>query len=187
MSSSNCCFLTCIQISQEAGKVVCCSLLLKNFPQFVVIHTVKGFGIVSKAETYVFLELFCFFDDPTDVDNLISGSSAFCKYSLNICKSTWKESCDKSRQHIKKGETSLYWQRSVESNYCFFSSHVQMWELDLKKAKHQRIDAFLGKLELLIWNLRFVNQNKSEKNNLVYRLYHSKYIFPTHPNWRVHF
>ena len=58
--------------------------LLKNFPQFVVIHTVKGFGAVNKTEVDVFLELFCFFNDPTDVGNLISGSSAFSKSSLNI-------------------------------------------------------------------------------------------------------
>ena len=62
------------------------SHLLKNFPKFIVIHTVKGFGIVNKAEVDVFLELSCFFDDPTDVDNLISGSSAFSKSSLNIWK-----------------------------------------------------------------------------------------------------
>ena len=60
------------------------SHLLKNFPQFVVIHTIKGFGIVIKAEIDVFLELSCFFDDPRDVGNLISGSSAFSKTSLNI-------------------------------------------------------------------------------------------------------
>ena len=60
--------------------------LFKNFPQFVVIYTVKGFGIVNKAEAYVFLELSCFFDDPTDVGNLISGSSAFSKTSLNVWK-----------------------------------------------------------------------------------------------------
>ena len=88
MSSSNCCFLTCIQISQEAGQLVWYSHLLENFPQFVVIHTVKGFGIVSKAEIDVFLELLCFFDDPSDVGNLISGSSAFSKTSLNIWKFT---------------------------------------------------------------------------------------------------
>ena len=82
MSSSNCCFLTCIQISQEACQVVQYSHLFKNFPQFVVIHTVKGFGVVNKAE--VFLELLCFFYGPTDVGNLISGSSAFSKSSLNI-------------------------------------------------------------------------------------------------------
>ena len=64
------------------------SHLLKNFPQFVVIHTVKGFGVVNKVEVDVFLELSCFFDDPGDVGNLISGSSAFSKSSLNICKFT---------------------------------------------------------------------------------------------------
>ena len=84
MSDSNCSFLTRIQVSQEAGKVVCYFHLLKNFPQFVVIHTVKGFGIVNKAEVDVFLELPCLFDDPVDVGNLISGSSAFSKSSLNI-------------------------------------------------------------------------------------------------------
>ena len=86
MSSSNCCFLTYIQISQEAGKVVWYSHLFQNFPQFDVVHTVKGFGIVNKAEVDVFLELSCFFDDPTDVANLISCSSAFSKSSLNIWK-----------------------------------------------------------------------------------------------------
>ena len=86
MSSTNCCFLTCIQISQEAGQVVWHSHLLKNFPQFVVIHTVKGFGVVNKAERDVFLELSCFFNDPADVGNLTSGSSAFSKFSLNIWK-----------------------------------------------------------------------------------------------------
>ena len=84
MSSSNCCFLTCIQISQEADQVVWYSHLLKIFPQFIVIHTVKGFGIVNKAEIDVFLELACFSHDPADVGNLISGSSAFSKSSLNI-------------------------------------------------------------------------------------------------------
>ena len=88
MSSSNCCFLTCIQIFQEAGEVVWYSHLFQNFPQFIVIHTVKGFDIVNKAEKDVFLELSCFFDDPVDVDNLISGSSAFSKTSLNIWKLT---------------------------------------------------------------------------------------------------
>ena len=88
MSSSNCCFLTCIQVCQEAGHVVWYSHLFENFPQFIVIHTVKGFGIVKKAEIDVFLELSCFFDDLADVGNLISGSSAFSKTSLNIWKFT---------------------------------------------------------------------------------------------------
>ena len=77
MSSSNCCFLTCIQVSQEPGQAVWYSHLFQNFPQFIVIHTVKGFDIVNKAEIDVFLELSCFFDDPADVGNLISGSSSF--------------------------------------------------------------------------------------------------------------
>ena len=67
MSSSNSCFLTCIQISQEAGQVVWYSHLFQNFPQFVVIYTVKGFSVINKAEVDVFLELSCFFDDPEDV------------------------------------------------------------------------------------------------------------------------
>ena len=87
-SSSNCCFLTCIQISQEAGQVAWYSHLFQNFPQFIVIHTVKGFSIVNKAEIDVFLELSCFFDDPADVGNLISRSSAFSSTSLNIWKFT---------------------------------------------------------------------------------------------------
>ena len=83
-SSSNCCFLTCIQVSQEAGKVFWYSHLFKNFPQFVVIHIVKDFRVVNEAEVDVFLKFSCFFSDPTHVGNLISGSSAFSKSSLNI-------------------------------------------------------------------------------------------------------
>ena len=86
MSSSNCCFLTYVQISQEVGQVVWYFHLFQNFPQFIVIHAVKGFGIVNKAEVYVLLELSCFFDDPVDIANLISGSSAFSESSLNIWK-----------------------------------------------------------------------------------------------------
>ena len=84
MSGSNRCFLTCMQISQDTGQVVWYFHLLKYFPQFVLIHTVKGFGIVNKAEVNVFLELSCFVDDPVDVGNIISGNSAFSKSSLNI-------------------------------------------------------------------------------------------------------
>ena len=86
MSSSNCCFLTCIHVSQEAGRVIWCSHLFQNFPQVVVSHTVQGFGVVNKAEVDGFLELSCFFYDPVDVNSLISGSSAFSKSSLNIRK-----------------------------------------------------------------------------------------------------
>ena len=87
-SSSNCWFLTCAWISQETGQVVCYSHLSQNFLQFIVIHIVKGFGIVNEAEIDVFLELSCFFHDPTDVGNLVSASSAFSKTSLSIWKFT---------------------------------------------------------------------------------------------------
>ena len=85
---SNCYFLTSIQVLREAGKVVWYSQLFKNFPQFVVNHIVKGVSIVNEAEVDVSLEFPCFFYDPMDVGNLISGSSAFSKTSLNIWKFT---------------------------------------------------------------------------------------------------
>ena len=108
MSSSNCCFLTCIQISQEADQVVWYSHHFKNFPQFAVVHIVRGFGIVSKAEIDVFLELSCFFNDPTDVENLISGSSAFSKSSLNIWKFIWKFGSGTVEDWLKEFGALLY-------------------------------------------------------------------------------
>ena len=81
---SNCCLVTSTQVSQDTVKVVWYSHLSKNFPQFVVIYTVKGFSIVNETEIDVFLEFSCFFYDPMDVGNLISGSSAFPKSSLYI-------------------------------------------------------------------------------------------------------
>ena len=84
MSSSKCFFLTYIQVSQETGKVSWYSHIFKNYPPFVVIHTVKGFSVVNEAEVDVFLELSCFFYDSMNVGNLISGSFAFSKSSLNI-------------------------------------------------------------------------------------------------------
>ena len=81
MSGSNCCLLTCKQISQEAGQEVWYSHLFQNFPQFVVIHIVKDFDVVNEAD--IFLEFSCFFYDLVDGGNLISGSSAFSKSSLN--------------------------------------------------------------------------------------------------------
>ena len=104
MSGSNCCFLTCIQISQEAGKVIWYSPLFKNFPRFFVILTVKGFSIVNEAESDVSLEFFCFFDDPTGVGNLISGSSAFSQSSLYF----WKFSVHVLlKSHLKDSEHYL--------------------------------------------------------------------------------
>ena len=99
-----------MQISQEAGQVFWYSHLFQNFPQFIVIHTVKGFGIVNKAEIDVFLELFCFFDDPEDVGNLISGSSAFSKTNLNI----W---IDGPKENQKKNLTVLLELLELRSDY----------------------------------------------------------------------
>ena len=97
MSSSNCCFLTCIQVSQEAGQVVWYAHLFQNFPQFIVIH--KVLCIVNKAEIdfFFFLELSCFFTDPADVGNLICGSPAI----LEGCNPWWLcHSCLLIRQEI---------------------------------------------------------------------------------------
>ena len=120
MYSSNCCFLTCIQISQEASQVVWYSHLLKNLPQFVVIHTVKGFGVVNKAEVDVFLELSYFFDDPADVDNLISGSSAFSKSSLNIWKFTVHMLLKPSSENVEHYFANVWDECSCAVVWAFF-------------------------------------------------------------------
>ena len=92
MPGSNCCFFTCLQVSQKTGQVVWCSHPLKNFPQFVVIHIVKGVGVVNETEVDVFLELSCFSYDPINVDNLISGSSAFLNPAWTS-ESSWFTYC----------------------------------------------------------------------------------------------
>ena len=84
MSGSNCCILTCMQISQKAVQVIWYSHLFQKFPQFIVIHTVKDFGIVNNVEVDVFSGTLLLFNNSTNVGNLISGSSAFSKVSLNI-------------------------------------------------------------------------------------------------------
>ena len=98
----NCCFLTLIQVSQEAGQVVWDSHLLKNSQQFIVIHTVQGLCIVNEAKVDVFLESSCFFYDLVDVGNLVCGSSAFSKSSLYIWKSSLKPSL-KDFEHYLAG------------------------------------------------------------------------------------
>ena len=96
MSGSYCCFLSCIQVSQETSKVVWYSHLSKNFPQFVVIHRVKGFSMVSEAEVDTFLKFSCFFYHPMDVGNLISGSSAFSKFSsVHVLLKPSLENCER--------------------------------------------------------------------------------------------
>ena len=144
MSSSNCCFLTCIQVSQETGKVVWCSHLLKNFPQFIMIHTVKGFGIVSKAEIDIFLELSCFFDDPMDVGNLISGTSAFFKTSWNIWKFTVHVLLKPGLENLEHYFTSMWDKYSCAIVWAFFGitflwdwsenwTFLALWPLGLEK------------------------------------------------------
>ena len=122
MSSSNCCFLTCIQISQEAGQVVLYSHLFQNFPQFIVIHTVKGFGIGNKAKIDVFLELSCFFDDPSDVGNLMSGSPAFSKTSLNIWKFTVHILLKPGLENFKHHFTSVWDECNCVVVWAFFGN-----------------------------------------------------------------
>ena len=116
MSGSNSCFLICIQISQETGQVVWYSHLFKNFPQFVVIHIVKVFGIVNKAEEDVFLELY----DPTNVGNLISGSSAFFKTSLNIWKFTVHILLKPSLENLEHYITSMWDECNCAVVWTFF-------------------------------------------------------------------
>ena len=115
-SGSNCCFLICIKISEEAGQVVWYCRLFKNFPQFVVIHTVKGFGVVNKAEVDIFLELSCFFDDPVDVGNLQLWNEKML--------APWKKSYDQPRQHIKKQIHYFASKGPYSRSYGFSSSHV---------------------------------------------------------------
>ena len=127
MSSSNCCFLTWMQVSQEAGQVVWYSHLLKNFPQVIVIHTVKGFGIVNKAEIDVFLELSCFFNDPTDGGNLISGSSAFSKFSLSIWKFTVHGLLKPGLENFEHYFTSVWDESNCVVVWAFFGI-VFLWD-----------------------------------------------------------
>ena len=99
------------------------SHLLKNFPQFIVIHTVKGCGIVNKAELHIFLELSCFFDDPAYVGNLISGSSAFSKTSLNIWNFTVHKLRTAAMVHKRKPfllDSQISWHIIFHSIFLFF-------------------------------------------------------------------
>ena len=127
MSSSNCCFQTCMQVSQEAGQVVWYSHLFQNFPQFIVIHTLKGFGIVNKAEIDVSLELSCFLNDPTDVGNFISGSSAFSKSSLNIWKFTVHVLLKSSLEDFEHYFASM-WDECNCGVVCTFFGIAFLWD-----------------------------------------------------------
>ena len=120
ISSSNCYFLTCIQITQEAGQEVWYFHLLKNFPQFIVINTVNGFDIVNKVEIDDFLEFSCFFNDQVDVCNWISGSSAFSKSSLNIWKFMVRVLLKPGLENFKHYCTSLWDESNCAVIWAFF-------------------------------------------------------------------
>ena len=127
MSSSNCCLLTCIQVSQKADQVVSYSHLSEFSTVYCDPH--KGFGIVNKAEIDVFLELSCFFHDPEDVGNLISGSSAFSKTSLNIWKCTVHILLKPGLENFKHYFTSV-WDECSSLNILWHSLSLRLeWKL----------------------------------------------------------
>ena len=131
MSSSNCCFLTCIQVSQETRKVVWYSHLFKNFPQFAVIHVVKGFCIDHKTEVDVFLEFSYFLYDPTNVGNLISGSSVLSKPSLYISKFSVYILQKPSLKDFKNNPTSIKNEHNWMVVWIFFGTAL-LWDWNEK-------------------------------------------------------
>ena len=133
MSDSSCCFLTCTQVSQKAGKVVWYSHHFKNIPPFVVIHTVKGFSTVNKTEVDVSLEFPCFFYDPADVGNLISGSSAFSKTSLNIWKFTVHALLKPGLENFEHYFISVWDECSCAVVWA--SSPITSWQIDEETMK----------------------------------------------------
>ena len=149
-SMSNCCFLTCIQVSQEAGQVVWYSHLFQNCPQFIVIHTVKGFDIVNNAERDVFLELPCFFDDPEDVGNLISGSSAFSKTSLNIRKFTVHVLLKPGLENFEHYFTSVWDECNCAVVWAFFGI-VFLWDWN----ENWHFPVLWPLLMPLLWHFKF--------------------------------
>ena len=127
MKGSNYFFLTCIQVSQEASKVVWYSHLFKNFPHFVVIHTVKGFHMVNETDVDVFLQFPCFFYDPTNVGNLISGSSAFSKSSLYIWNFSVQVPLKSSLKDFNHNLTSMQNDHNC-SVACTWFGHAPLWD-----------------------------------------------------------
>ena len=154
MFSSNCCLLTCVR--QEASKVVWYSNLFKNFPQFVVIHTVKGFSIVNEAEV-VFLELSCIFYDPIDVCNLISVSSAFSKSRWNIWKFSVHVLLKPSLEDFEHYLASLWNECNCAVVWTFFGTGMK---IDLfQSCGHCWVSKFVGILmqhcnSITFWDLK---------------------------------
>ena len=147
-----CCFLTCTQVSQEAGQVVWYSRLFKNFPQFVVIHTVKCFGTVNKSEVVIFLELSCFFVDSTDVGNLISCSSGFSWSTFseapncyNLATSTLHPLQDMfglPKTYLKRCNNSSIYSSWMCGMWGKWAGHICVWILSFKSIIW-RVDYFI--------------------------------------------
>ena len=169
MSGSNCCFLTCIQDSQEHVRWSGIPISLKSFPQFVVIYTVKGFSIVNEAEVDVFLQFCCFFYDPMDVGNLISGSSSFYKSSLNI----WKfqvhillKPCLENFEHYSAG---VWDECSCVEVWTFFGIALlwdwnKNWPQDRKRSVFNRV--LLSHKKEHIW----VSSNEVDESRAYYKV-----------------
>ena len=131
MSGAGCCFLTCMQISQEASKVVWYSHLFKKFPQFLLIHAAKGFGVINKTEVDAFLEFSCFFYDTMDVGNLISGSFAFYISRLNTWKFTIHILLKPGLEDFENYFTSMWDECNCAIVWTFFGIN-KLWKI-LKK------------------------------------------------------
>ena len=127
MPRSNCCLLICIQISQEAGQMVWYFHLLKNLPQFDVIHTVKGCSILNEAEEDIFLEFSCFFYDWMDVGNLISGSSAFAKSSMCILMFSVYTQLRPSLKDFEHYLASMWYEHNCMVVWTFFGIAL-LWD-----------------------------------------------------------
>ena len=165
MSSYNCCFLTCIQVSQESGQMVWYSHLFQNFPQFIVIHTVKGFGIIRKAEIDVFLELSCFFDDPADVGNLISGSSAFSKTNLNIWKFTLHLLLKPGLEDFGHYFISMWHLPKYIHMYLNMYTYMPIWEISQMAQRVKNLPAMQKTQEMEVQSLDWENPWRRRQQN----------------------
>ena len=129
MSNSNCCFLTCIQVSQETGKVVWFAHLFKNVPQFVVIHVIKGFSIVKRSKR-CFSEILLLYLDPEDVGNLIPGSSAFSKSSLYTCKFSVLVLLKPGLKNFEHNLANMKWMKLYSLNLLWLCPSLRLeWKL----------------------------------------------------------
>ena len=169
MSSSNCCFSTCMQISQEAGQVVWYSHLFQNLPVYCDLH--KGIGIVNKAEVDVFLELSCFSNDPMDVGNLISGPSAFSKSSLNVWKFTIHVLLKPGLKNFEYYFTSVWDECNSEALWTFLGIWIENWPFPvlwpLPSFPHLLAHWLQHFHSIIFWDLKELNWNSITPTSFV--------------------